>query len=264
MRRVNRFFFVCTILPLAGQHGSTTAVNPYTSPIDRAAGANLYKAQCASCHGPQGGGTAAGPSLTSGTFKHGGTEEGLFQTISMGVPGTSMPAFNKLNGLETWRLITHIRALGIAKGSSLAKGSTVEGERIYKASGCSGCHAISGKGGLIGPDLTAVAQRRTLGELKQAVVDPDAVVPSEYWSMSAQTSSGQKVSGTRLNEDTHSVQIRDEKGRLISLLKRDLTRYEIIRKSQMPSFAGKLKEREVGDLLAYLTTLQGSPKGGVR
>jgi hypothetical protein len=69
--------------------------------------------------------------------------------------------------------------------------------------------------------------------------------------------SGGKVMGTRLNEDSHSVQMRSADGRLVSVLKRDIAESELIRKSPMPAFTGKLSEAEIGNLLAYLTTLKG-------
>src|ERR1700736_709186 len=88
-------------MPALAQHASTTVVNPYTSPDDERAGAMLFRSQCAACHGPDGTGTGAGPSLTSGAFAHGGSDEALFRTISKGLPGTSMPA-SSLSGLQIW------------------------------------------------------------------------------------------------------------------------------------------------------------------
>src|SRR5215212_7114652 len=149
-REIAAMIFLC--LPVAAQHGSTTVVNPYTDPEHAEAGAKLYRSQCAGCHGPNGAGTGAGPSLTSGTFKHGGSDESLFQVISKGQPGTSMPAF-PFTGLQIWQLVTHIRALGIVHGVSLSSGNAKSGASVFKSS-CAGCHTVKGEGGLSGPDLT--------------------------------------------------------------------------------------------------------------
>jgi len=92
----------------------------------------------------------------------------------------------------------------------------------------------------------------TAGEIKQSILNPDAVVSWEYWSISAHTQSGEPIRGIRLNEDTASVQFRDETGRLRSLLKKDLKDYEIVRKSPMPSFQSKLSAQQVDDIIAYL------------
>lgn len=240
-------------LPVLAQHGSSTVVNPYTSLEHEQAGAKLFRSQCAGCHGPDGTGTGAGPSLASGTFVHGGSDEALFGAISKGVPGTSMPAFS-FSGLQIWELVTHVRALEIARGASQTKGDAQAGAIIFRAN-CSRCHAASGEGGLTGPDLTAIGARRTYAELRESIGDPDAVVASEYWSVVATTSAGRTIRGVRLNEDTFSLQIRDEKGSLLSLLKRDLKTVEVIRRSPMPSFAGKLSDAQMDDVIAWLISL---------
>jgi putative heme-binding domain-containing protein len=242
-------------LPILAQHGSTTVVNPYTSPEHAQAGGTLYRSQCAGCHGLDGTGTGAGPSLTSGTFQRGGSDEELFRTISKGVPGTAMPAFS-FSGLQVWELVTHLRAIGIVHGASQSKGDAEAGAGVFRAK-CSGCHAVRGEGGLSGPDLTSVGSKRSYAELLKSVTDPDAEVASEYWSVSVTTSTGENLRGIRLNEDTHSLQIRDERGRLVSLLKRNITTMELIRRSPMPSFTGKLPDAQMADVIAYLMSLRG-------
>lgn len=105
---------------MLAQRGSTTAVNPYTRREHEQAGAMLFRSQCAGCHGPDGTGTGAGPTLT-GAFRHGDSDEAIFRTISKGLPGTSMPAFS-FSGLQIWELVTHVRALGIAHGATQTRG----------------------------------------------------------------------------------------------------------------------------------------------
>ncbi|MFN0106430.1 MAG: c-type cytochrome, partial [Bryobacteraceae bacterium] len=46
-----------------GEHSTTKLGNPFTSPVDRQAGAMFFRSQCASCHGQDGKGGAAGPDL---------------------------------------------------------------------------------------------------------------------------------------------------------------------------------------------------------
>ena len=64
----------------------------------------------------------------------------------------------------------------------------------------------------------------------------------------------------RLNEDTFSIQIRDDEGRLQSLLKRDLKDVELIRRSPMPSFKGKLSDAQIDDVIAWLVSMGGTMK----
>ena len=246
---------VLCALPVLAQHGSSTVVNPYTSPEHEQAGAKLFRAQCAGCHGPDGTGTGAGASLASGTFVHGGSDEAVFRTISKGVPGTTMPAF-AFSGIQIWQLVTHVRALSIAHGANQIKGDPQAGAAIFRAN-CSRCHVAANEAGeLSGPDLTTIGARRSHAELRESIADPDAQVASEYWSVAATTSTGRQVRGIRLNEDTFSFQVREENGRLLSLLKRDLKDVELNRRSPMPSFKGKLSETQMDDVIAWLVSLR--------
>src|ERR1700674_592946 len=121
MRLMGVAAVVLLSLPGLAQHGSTAAVNPYTSPDHEEAGAKLFHSQCAGCHGPDGAGTGAGPDLASESFVNRGADETLCRTISKGVPGTSMPAFS-FSDVQIWELFSHLRARGIAHGASHLKG----------------------------------------------------------------------------------------------------------------------------------------------
>jgi putative heme-binding domain-containing protein len=97
-----------------------------------------------------------------------------------------------------------------------------------------------------------VGQRLSRAELEAAVMDPSAAVAPEYWLWRATTTTGQTITGSRLNEDTYSVQILDAGGRLRGLAKSEIERQALERRSPMPSFRGKLSGSQLNDLLAYL------------
>ncbi len=238
-------------VPLAAQHGSSASVNPYTTPEHAALGAALYRKQCGTCHGGDGGGTGAGPALNSGRFTRGSNDEALFATITKGVPGTSMPAF-ALTGLQTWQLVTHLRTLSAATNAAgKSAGDAKAGSALFRTH-CVGCHRAGSEGGFSGPDLAEVGMRQSAADLRQSILQPDAAVPFAYWSVQLQTVKGEAVSGIRLNEDTSSVQIRDTQGRLRSILKSEIIKMDLSRKSPMPSFAAKLSPQELDHLLAYI------------
>jgi putative heme-binding domain-containing protein len=241
-------------LPLFAQHGSISVVNPYTGPEHRQAGAALFRSQCAGCHGPDGRGTGAGPNLAADAFAHGGSDEALFRAISKGFPGTSMPAF-ALSGLETWQLVTHLRALAIAHGATVGPGDAAAGAVVFR-SHCARCHSVNGEGAFTAPDLSDVAVRQSRAEMRESILDPDAQVASPYWSVTATTATGKTLRGVRLNEDTFSIQLRDPEGRLVSLAKRDLASYEVTRRSPMPGFRDALSERQVDDVIAWLISVR--------
>jgi hypothetical protein len=71
------------------------------------------------------------------------------------------------------------------------------------------------------------------------------------------TRDGKVINGRRLNEDSYTVQISDEQGRLLSLHKADLREFTVSTKSTMPSYKDELTPEELADVVAYLLTLKG-------
>ncbi len=242
----------------AQDHGSIVGT-PFSTAADEKTGADSFRSQCAACHGLLGEGGSNGPRLTTGTFRHGGSDESLFRTISKGVPGTAMVSF-PLNGKEIWQLIAFLRSVNRGVAAEQVKGNAAEGERVYRANGCAACHTIAGEGGLSGPDLTGIAARSTLEQIKASLLDPDADVSPDFWSLRAKTKTAQTVTGIRMNEDMDTFQIREPSGKLRSLRKADLASYEIVHVSPMPSWKGKLSADEMQNLIAYLSSSSHQPE----
>jgi len=67
---------------------------------------------------------------------------------------------------------------------------------------------------------------------------------------------GRVIRGRRLNEDTYTVQIIDERERLASVAKSDVRSFDVSRESAMPAYGGKLTDTEIADVVAYLLTLR--------
>ena len=242
----------------AQDHGSIST-NPFATPEDVNAGRRLFRSACAACHGLEGGGGSNGPSLTTGTFKRGGTDAELIRTITKGVADTPMAA-HPMDGQKVWQLVAFIRAVNIGKGAAQSKGDPAKGARVFAANGCEHCHQVGGKGGFSGPELTAIGAQRTLAQLERALQDPNAEVDPDYWSLRARTKSGESISGIRLNEDMDTFQLRDSSGRLRTVWKKDLASFEVVRTSPMPSFREKLPAGDVEDLVAYLASLRAEER----
>lgn len=93
--------------------------NFHISAADVAAGAELYRAQCASCHSPDGSGGPGAPALKGREYKHGAGDWALYRTIRLGVPNTAM-APHALPPLQLWQLVAFVRS--IDTGASAAAG----------------------------------------------------------------------------------------------------------------------------------------------
>lgn len=250
---------LCCALALAAQHSDTALKNPFQSADDRARGGAFYRSQCASCHGIDGKGGASGPSLATGSFRHASNDEGLFRVITRGVAGTSMPGFS-MNGREIWQIVAFVRSLSIGRTGGGATGNAASGRDLFATHKCLSCHWLHGAGAARGLDLSQIGARLTPAELSLALTDPSAEVAPEYWPWQGTTNSGETIRGHRFNEDTFSLQILDNTGRLRSVDKSTLRQQTLEQRSPMPSFKDKLSSQQLNDLVAYLATLQGAAR----
>jgi len=71
--------------------------------------------------------------------------------------------------------------------------------------------------------------------------------------------SGETVTGIRLNEDDVSIQLREVNGSLRAFLKDSLKEIRRESPSLMPAYGSALSPREIEDLVAYLSSLRGTP-----
>ena len=85
-----------------------------------AAGKTLYEVNCVACHGAEGKGDGPGSvaldpkprDLSSSKYKYGDTDQIVFVSISKGLPGSGMVAWeNLLSVKERWQLVAFIKTL---------------------------------------------------------------------------------------------------------------------------------------------------------
>ncbi|HEX4074241.1 MAG TPA: c-type cytochrome, partial [Candidatus Acidoferrales bacterium] len=258
----------CAIVPaMAQMPRDTTPVVAKTSPEDIAAGKKLYDATCSKCHGLDGGG-GDGPSLQGAPERLGDAEVGSI--IRGGIPGTGMNGFGSLNMDETGQVVGYLRTLGRTADTEVAKGDPAKGKDVYESSGCSACHIIGGQGGGVGPELTRVGAMRGPAYLRTQVIAPGTDLPHEggamergrftqYLFVRVTTKSGHVAEGTRVYEDTFTIELKDAAGRFHSFRKLDLEKLEKLPgKSVMPSFKDTLSSTQLDNLVAYLASLKGA------
>ena len=228
--------------------------NPFASPADVEMGKKRYDGRCAGCHGPLGDG-GKGTNLAVPALPRSRTDLALYKVIRYGIPDSEMPAHN-MTPREIWQLAAYVRALG-RQGADSVKGDRARGEVLVRTKGnCLGCHIVAGQGGLTGPALTDIGLKRSPSYLRTKLVDPAKDLMG-FYTVRLATRSGEKLSGVKLNEDTWSIQIRDNAGRLHSFWKADLTDLTVEQRTLMPSFAKQLSAAEIDDIVAYLSATGG-------
>jgi putative heme-binding domain-containing protein len=219
---------------------------------DIARGSLLYAAQCAQCHGRDGD-QISGIDLRRGVFRS-QSDEDLGQAITRGTAG-GMPPFT-LDAAELTGIIAFIRG-GFDTSASVRLGSASRGQAVFEGKGeCGTCHRVAGTGPRSAPDLSDIGIARAPAMLERTIRDPSSALLPINRPVRIVTADGRTIRGRRLNEDTHTVQIVDDQERLVSLMKKDLRTFDIARESAMPTYAGKLTDDEIADLVAYLLTLR--------
>jgi len=220
-------------------------------------GRKLFDSHCARCHN-MGGTGGEGPSLARPTLRYAADEEALVKVIQEGIEGTDMPGAWQISENEVRQIAAYVRSLGRVESTPLP-GDRERGRDVFEgASGCGSCHMVEGKGGILGPDLSDVGLRRGADYLRESLVSPDATIPERYLLVRAQTRAGEEVVGVRVNEDSFTIQLRDQAGRIHSLSKLELEDLEkAFGESLMPSYGSELRATELDDLIAYLASLRG-------
>jgi cytochrome c oxidase cbb3-type subunit 3 len=237
------------------------------------AGEYEFRINCALCHGLGAHGGGRGPDLTRAQKKHVHSDAEMFQVISNGIPGTVMPA-NGTNGQgvgmtdeEIWQIITYIRSEEV-KAPAKPTGSAAHGKELfYGDANCSLCHMIEGKGGRVGPELTAVGGSRTRESIIDSVRNPSRRLawgltestkefPQEYETITVVTAAGKEIKGVALNEDNFSVQMMDTNEQIYLLEKDKLRSFKKSRESIMPKFGPEiLSDKDLDDIVAYLVNV---------
>ncbi len=165
---------------LAGGLGPGTAEAQQAG--DATLGRRVYEAKCAHCHGQDGKGDGPGASFldpkprdfTRGLFKIRSTPSGqvptdrdLFEVITNGMPGTSMPAWKEvLPEKERRALVAYVKTFSdtfkggppkpvdLPKELAASKESIARGKEMFEAIECFKCHGAAGRGdGPSAPEL---------------------------------------------------------------------------------------------------------------
>jgi putative heme-binding domain-containing protein len=225
---------------------------------DVAAGAAIYQRLCVSCHGPSGTGVG-GIDLHRGVLPRARTDAALQSVIATGFPQAGMPAF-RLQPAEVRQIVAYVRAgadFGV-DATPVTLGDAVKGRAVFADKGkCLSCHRVNEEGSFAAPELTDVGRARTAIAIRRTLLDPTASMRPINRPVKAVKRDGTIITGRRLNEDSFTVQLMTDDGRLVSLVKSELREWNVSTTSPMPSYKDALSPAELADLLAYLMSLKG-------
>jgi putative heme-binding domain-containing protein len=263
------FLLVSAVPALAQPQQAANPLNGNLQAVEQ--GKALYDQHCTACHGADAGAGERAPAIVlSGATSMRGqrSDTQIMAIIRAGIPGTAMPPWgSQLSNDDILKLGAYIHALRGTAIDAPLPGDPAHGEAVFWGKGqCATCHAISGRGSVIGPDLTNVAGVRKATAISDALTKVEhrvygdggvhlpMIPPTDYNPVHVVTKSGQAIDGLLRNQDAWSVQFIGMDGKLHSFDRSELSSVTIKPGSIMPTdYDKRLAPDEFKDLLAFLT-----------
>ncbi|MEX2142784.1 MAG: PVC-type heme-binding CxxCH protein [Pirellulales bacterium] len=144
-------------------------------------------------------------------------------------------------------------------------GRADRGRRIFHnstAAQCKTCHTTDGKGGLLGPDLSAIGKKYERATLLETILEPSRAIAPEYVTYLVETEDGRVFMGVLQSKDDQAVILKDALSKSIRIPQDNIASITEQRISLMPELVLKdVTAQDAADLLAYMMTLQaGQPE----
>ena len=146
----------------------------------------------------------------------------------------------------------------LAYQATLFGGNPEKGKELFirnEAAQCLRCHAVNGKGGMVGPPLEHIADRLSREELLTSVINPNASISPGYGVVILTLNDGEELSGIVSAETTSelTLKIGNKPPRII---KRAAIKEMEMLPSGMMSMKDVLDKSQLRDLISYLITLK--------
>ncbi len=153
---------------------------------------------------------------------------------------------SRLNDLDRLRTALITRA---------DRGDPLEGELVFfqpGAASCSRCHAVGGRGGDSGPDLSTIG-RRPVEHLVDSILFPSRDIAPQFTTWLVMTRSGPRVGILLGTGPDGATLLGDAQGDVVRIAARDVISRSLEEISIMPeNLIGGLTFREAVDLVAFL------------
>ncbi len=176
---------------------------------------------------------------------------------------TAPPVANYVAPKGPGKAYTLDEALAIAQ-SGLSKRNFDQGKAMFSSLMCITCHRFNGDGGSIGPDITGAANRYTMRDFLENIVDPSKVISDQYGSIQIEKNDGSVVIGRTAGEENGNVLVMTnpiQPNALTTVKGSDIkTKKEYPVSMMPPGLINALNKDELLDLIAYVMS-GGDAKG---
>ena len=134
-------------------------------------------------------------------------------------------------------------------------GDVESGRRIFhhaRLTRCSSCHRHSGRGNVVGPDLSVLGRGKDRAWLLQSILEPSREMAPQYQPRTVLLNDGRTFTGIRLRSSTREA-MRDVNGQNRTFDRDEIDSWVESEVSFMPTgLANSLTIRELRDLIAFL------------
>lgn len=137
------------------------------------------------------------------------------------------------------------------------------GKRAYEAALCSSCHRFGSEYGGVGPELSGIANRYSMRDLLDNIMEPSKVISDQYESTLIEKTDGASVVGRIMKEEGDLVAVAENPlapAQLTTINQSNIkSRAKYPVSAMPPALLYNLNEDEVLDLFAYLMS-GGNPE----
>jgi putative heme-binding domain-containing protein len=139
-------------------------------------------------------------------------------------------------------------------------GVASRGSVLYQRLSCKSCHRISGSGGQVGPDLTAIGTTLSPERITEELLWPNRQIKEGYTTLQVLTSDGKIHQGyerrTRESQENGNVILQElATNRMITLKKQDIEVQQQAGSPMPMGLTSVLSEPQLLDLIQYLSEL---------
>jgi putative heme-binding domain-containing protein len=138
------------------------------------------------------------------------------------------------------------------------RGNAARGREVFErpALGCIACHAVNGKGGAIGPNLSAVGSAQPIDFIVGAILDPQKEIKEGYTAIAVTTHAGEEFQGNLVRQTRDETVLLDVlQQREVRLRRADIAEQRNLGSVMPPGLADTLSRDEFRDLVRYLSEL---------
>ena len=144
--------------------------------------------------------------------------------------------------------------------SAATHGNRDNGGKIFRRMACSSCHSISGLGGKIGPDLTAIGTTLSTDRIVEEVLWPNRQVKEGYSLLTVVTSDGRVSTGfdmsNRSAQQPGKLILRDlSSDKHLEIDRADIEEKKAMGSPMPPGLSAFMSQQELLDLIRYLSEL---------